>query len=65
MLQDNVKLQIYCSIQRKKNNKNIQCDCWKNQLVNTHSKNKQKSYLKIRISVNGFLKQKDIYSTYS
>lgn len=39
-----------------KNNKNIQCDCWKNELVNTYSKNKQKSYLKIRISVNGFFK---------
>ena len=65
MLQDNVKLQIYCSIQRKKNNKNIQCDCWKNQLVNIYSKNTQKNHLKIRISVNGFFKRKDIYSTYS
>ena len=40
----------------KKNNKNIQCDCWNNQLVNIYSKNKQKSHLKIRISVNGFFK---------
>lgn len=37
MLKHNVKLQIYCSIQRKKSNKNIQCDCWKNELVNTYS----------------------------
>ena len=40
----------------EKNNKNIRCETVTNQLVNTYSKNKQKSHLKIRISVNGFFK---------
>ena len=48
----------------KKAIKNIWYD-QRHQLVNTYSKNKQKSHLKIRISVNGFFKIKDIYSTYS
>lgn len=55
MLQDNVKFQFYCSIERKKAIKNIWYD-QRHQLINTYSKNKQKSYLKIRISVNGFFK---------
>ena len=34
MLQDNVKFQFYCSIERKKNNKNIRHD-QKHQFVST------------------------------
>ena len=71
MLQDNVKIQAYCSIERKKSNTNELNEkiysarlLWESTRQYIYGKNRQNKYLKIRISVNGFLKRKDIYSTY-